>query len=317
MAQQIDSDLVNHAKNYAFNCLESGLSEPVRRYFLLLFDAAKKEAREDTILYQKSREKEGSGDGPYKTLVYFQWKCEEIPKYSKWKLEKILTSFVRENQELEIIAPLVWAILLANSLIISSFGARKEANSSDIKIPSKIEFIHELLIVCGRSYYNDPEGALRLEGKTSDHDIVQRSLQRTISQLIPFEELVNSIRKKNRFKDVKRKPEASDFAEDMIEKAERLGVSGIMDEVRQNTDNNPAVDAPLDPYENSRERFQSGGHSLEAPLDPWEPSDNVQNSFDSRAEWDDMGEPEFEQESDEEREDGGVSLVDDGMGFNT
>lgn len=192
-----------------------------------------KEADADSALYDKTGGKRGTQKGVYKYLVFFQKRCNAIPEYKPEKVRKILDAFKRDNEELNALNALIWAILLTNSMIISSFGAQNaETSAHDINVTTDTRFLHELLKICGKVYFTEPESALRINNQSLEFDLVQYGLDKTVQRLVPFEKLVNHIRKSSEFSDVSgAKP--TRFAEGIISRAEAMNPASMKTEVRR------------------------------------------------------------------------------------
>jgi hypothetical protein len=181
----VNTNLVMYTKEYCTDQLLRSLREPISQYFDFLYECAKDDAVKD------------EREGKMKLLVKFQHRVNKIHSYKDDKLLRILDAFQKDNSFP--LNTLLKTILLSNAIIIGSFG-QENVESHNIQVPSDRQFIHELLKVIGRTYYNDPCGALRIDGKTKEFDVIKDGLERTIQKLVPFEQLMKPIRERTDFR---------------------------------------------------------------------------------------------------------------------
>lgn len=198
----IQINLVMYTKEYCIKQLLGAIRSPMIQYFKFQNAVAEQDAKRD------------SRTGKMKHLVKFQQRLAKIPTMTEIKINRILTSFKKDNDfPLE---SLIKTILLANSIIIGSFG-QKNIDSYPIDIPTATSFFHQLLKNVGRVYFAEPVEALG--SNQYAHNIVEDGLNRTIEQLLPFENLIKPIKEQGEFKSMAHDPSAPQFARDFIEKA--------------------------------------------------------------------------------------------------
>lgn len=204
MAEQtsIQTNLVMYTKEYSTEQLLRSVRQPMTQYFKFLYEVARQDSKKD------------KRNGPLKHLVKFQERVNMINDYEEPKLRQILRAF-KQDKEFPL-ESLLKTILLANSIIIGSFGQQK-LESHKIDIPTATTFIHTLLKNAGQVYYTSPEQALRINHASLDFDVCEDAVQRTIQQLLPFEKLIKPIKEQGNFKAVP--SQAPQFAQEFIQHA--------------------------------------------------------------------------------------------------
>lgn len=213
----VNTNLVMYTKEYCTDQLLRSLREPVSQYFDFLYECAKDDAKKDTR------------SGEMKILVKFQHRVNKIHSYNEEKLKRIIDAFQKDNSFP--LNTLLKTILLSNAIIIGSFG-QESVESHNVQVPSDAQFTHELLKVVGRTYYNDPKGALRIDGKTKEFDVIKDGLERTIQALVPFEELMKPIRDRTDFR-AQSGIDADRMTNDLMQQANQMDNTQLVSSVKQ------------------------------------------------------------------------------------
>lgn len=175
-SQQVNTHLLVYTKRYATEQLERYLRHSITNYFKFLRELAEQDARTH------------AGTGKFKKLVLFQHRCNDIQKYDEEKENDVVNAIVRDKSAP--IDSLLKTILLANSMIIGSFG-QTGVKRHKIKIPSRREFVMCCLKFAAKSYFTNPVEVLA--SGTAQREIVNDAIAAAIQDMFPFEELVGPI----------------------------------------------------------------------------------------------------------------------------
>ena len=215
--QGVNVHLLVYTREYCTKQLTRALREPLTNYFKFLWACAEDDA-------EKDRRK-----GKKKRLVKFQERVKAIQSYDQPKLRMLADAFQEQN-EFPLNA-LVKTILLSTAIVVGSFS-QDSLQKRDMVIPSDTQFIHAVLRNAGRTYFMDPECALRLDGNSKSYDIVADAVERTLEELIPLEALVGPVLASSNFgthkQDVPPQQNARAFVNDMIQNADRIATTREM-----------------------------------------------------------------------------------------
>lgn len=174
-SQQVNTHLLVYTKVYALEQLERLLRHSISNYFKFIEALASQDA------------KTHAGSGKYKKLVLFQHRVNQIQYYDEQKQGDVTDAIVRDKSAP--IDSLLKTILLANSMIIGSFG-QTGIIKHKIRIPSRQKFIMCVLKFASKSYFTDP---CLLDNSRLQREIVNDAIGAAIQDLFPFEELVSPI----------------------------------------------------------------------------------------------------------------------------
>lgn len=175
MSQTVNTHLLVYTKIYATEQLERFLRHSIERYFKFL----------EALAIQDANTEPGSGD--YKKLVLFQRRVNQIQHYDADRQVDVCDAMVRDKTAP--IDSLLKTILLANSMIIGSFG-QSGIEKHTIRIPTRKVFIMRVLCIAAKEYFTDPG---LLESSRAQRAIVTDAIAAAIQDLFPFEELVGPI----------------------------------------------------------------------------------------------------------------------------
>lgn len=211
--QQINTHLLVYTKQYATEQLERYLRHSITNYFKYLNGLAEEDS------------KQTPGSGKFKKLVMFQHRCNEVMSYDEEKERDVVDAIVRDKSAP--IDSLLKTILLANSMIIGSFG-QVGISRHKIKIPTRNAFVMCCLKFAAKAYFTNPIEILG-SGR-AQREIVDDSIGAAIQDLFPFEKLVDPVvNKQSTF----RATESSrEYAEHMVRKAQGFSNADVEDAVR-------------------------------------------------------------------------------------
>ena len=135
MSQTVNTHLLVYTKIYATEQLERFLRHSLERYFKFLEALAEQDVRNER------------GTGEFKKLVLFQRRVNQIQHYDAARQSDVCDAMVRdENAPID---SLLKTILLANSMIIGSFG-QTGIQKHRIRIPSRQVFIMRVLCIAAK-----------------------------------------------------------------------------------------------------------------------------------------------------------------------
>ncbi len=264
MQSQTELDQLYYTRKYIQNELYRKMCSFVYKWFDFLYTVAHKNAVKDTKLYKQTNKKQGTPTGILKTLWFFQERCRQMAHYDAEHKKKVVDMLKNTDEVLKLVRALTYTnAKLAGAYIIDHYDVPRITD-----IPTKVQFIFEVLVAASRTYFSDPQAALGLDKTNFDFNVVDDALGKAIHKLVPLEQVVIDICESNTFQEIYGK-KAARRAETTIEKVHNLDNESLIAGTDADDDDNKEqrmhVQSPRPSIRQPRRRVRKRSRSYSPP----------------------------------------------------
>ena len=192
-------------KDFAQTQLLNCLTRPIVSYFRYIYDLAEQDAQKEMVRGNKLVE------------VMFQRRVIAIQSYDERQLKSITKSILTKCKSLD---TLLRTIMIANGVIMGAFTRDSSRKKQKLEIPTKVEFIRNILINTGSFFFTDPS---IVSNASQSREAVRDGITGTIYSSFPFEDIIGPLVNDRKFYvEANSTTEATEFSGELLDRVHQM-----------------------------------------------------------------------------------------------